>query len=63
MDLQQQFFEQWKSRQKVPRLIAIPSSAFPSAVKRPPYSVLSNEKLNKIFGVKLPHWEESLLLL
>jgi dTDP-4-dehydrorhamnose reductase len=28
--------------------------------RRPGYSVLSNDKLARVFGVRLPHWEEAL---
>jgi dTDP-4-dehydrorhamnose reductase len=33
---------------------------FPTAAKRPPYSVLSLEKIRQDFGVIPPHWMESL---
>ena len=39
---------------------AIASSAFPSAVQRPAYSVLSNRKLARALGVELPSWQSLL---
>ncbi|HAK36951.1 MAG: dTDP-4-dehydrorhamnose reductase [Nitrospinaceae bacterium] len=44
----------------MPRLVAIPSSDYPTPAARPAYSVLSNAKLEKTFGAGLPHWEEAL---
>jgi len=41
---------------------AISSSEFPTPTKRPPYSVMSGAKLERIFGLKLPDWRESLRL-
>lgn len=39
---------------------AIPSSEYPLPARRPAYSVLSCEKLQRFFGLQLPDWEESL---
>ena len=44
----------------MPKLLPIPTKEYPTAATRPPYSVLSNAKLQKTFGVKLPHWEYAL---
>jgi len=44
----------------MPRLVAIPSSDYPTPAARPAYSVLSNAKLEKTFGAGLPHWEDAL---
>ena len=38
----------------------ITTSEYPLPAKRPAYSVLSCEKLQKTFGLQLPDWEESL---
>jgi dTDP-4-dehydrorhamnose reductase len=40
---------------------AIPSDQYPSLVKRPPYSVLSKEKIKSTFGLNIPHWRKSLM--
>lgn len=39
----------------------IPSSQYPTPAKRPYYSVMSKSKIKTEFGVKIPHWRESLL--
>lgn len=38
----------------------IPSSEYPTPAPRPAYSVLSNEKLKRHFGLELPHWQDAL---
>ncbi len=43
-----------------PEILPIPTSEYPTAARRPMYSVLSNEKLHRQFGVKLPGWENAL---
>jgi dTDP-4-dehydrorhamnose reductase len=42
------------------RVTAITTADYPTPVKRPAYSVLSNTKLERVFGIRLPHWEEGL---
>ena len=44
----------------VNRVTPIPSSEYPTPAKRPAYSVLSNEKVERDFGVTLPTWEQQL---
>ena len=39
---------------------AISTPEYPTPAKRPAYSVLACAKLERIFGLRLPHWEESL---
>jgi dTDP-4-dehydrorhamnose reductase len=39
---------------------AIGSSEYPTPTKRPPYSVMSCDKLARDFGLQLPDWRESL---
>jgi len=39
---------------------AIGSSEYPTPTKRPPYSVMSCDKLARDFGLRLPDWRESL---
>ena len=36
------------------------SSEYPSKVTRPAYSVLDKSKIKATFGIKIPHWRESL---
>lgn len=38
----------------------ITTREFPTPAKRPQYSVLDNSKLEKVFGVQLPDWRDSL---
>ncbi len=42
------------------RLVAIPTSEYPSPAKRPAYSVLDNERIDQVFGIRLPDWHYSL---
>ena len=42
------------------RVVPIPSGAYPTAVKRPAYSVLSNEKVWRTFGVRMEAWNAQL---
>jgi dTDP-4-dehydrorhamnose reductase len=41
-------------------VIPIPTSAYPTPAKRPPYSVLNKEKIKSTYGVELKPWQESL---
>ncbi len=45
---------------KTVKLNAISTEDYPTPAPRPHYSVLSNEKLQRVFGVALPAWQESL---
>jgi dTDP-4-dehydrorhamnose reductase len=45
-----------------PRLEAIPTAAYPLPAKRPANSVLSNDKLQRAFGLALPGWHAALAL-
>ncbi len=44
------------------RLLPIPSSDYPTPAKRPLNSRLSNDKLARVFGVRLPNWRVALSL-
>jgi dTDP-4-dehydrorhamnose reductase len=44
----------------VPRLTPVGTEEYPARATRPKYSVLSNAKLNRNFGLIMPHWENSL---
>lgn len=41
-------------------LLPIPTSEYPTAARRPAYSVLDNARLRETFGLALPDWEISL---
>lgn len=41
-------------------LNSIPSSEYPTAAKRPHYSVLNKAKLTEAFNITIPEWKESL---
>ena len=45
-----------------PRLTPIPTSAYPLPATRPHYSVMSNAKLQRAFGVTVPAWQSGLNL-
>jgi len=38
----------------------IPTEQYPTKARRPAYSVLSKEKIQKVYGVPVPAWQESL---
>jgi dTDP-4-dehydrorhamnose reductase len=42
------------------RIIPVLSAEFPTAAKRPPYSVLNTEKAEKKLNASLPSWKEGL---
>ena len=42
------------------QLIAIPTSDYPTPATRPSNSLLNNEKIQKVFGIDMPHWEDAL---
>lgn len=44
------------------RLLPIPSSDYPTPAKRPLNSRLNNDKLERVFGVRLPDWRLALRL-
>jgi len=48
--------------QSSPRLIPIATHEYPLPAPRPLYSILSNDKLSRVFGMKLPAWDASLRL-
>jgi dTDP-4-dehydrorhamnose reductase len=45
---------------KCTRVEAISTADYPTPTKRPAYSVLACDKLERAFGLRLPQWEESL---
>ncbi|MHB8453097.1 MAG: dTDP-4-dehydrorhamnose reductase [Acidiferrobacterales bacterium] len=42
------------------RVTPISTAKYPTPARRPPYSVLSCNKLDRVFGIRLPHWETAL---
>lgn len=38
----------------------IESSQYPTPAQRPPFSVLNKNKIKEVFGLKIPHWKDSL---
>lgn len=42
------------------RVVPIPGSEYPTPAPRPAYSVLSNDKLSRVFGLGLPRWQDAL---
>jgi dTDP-4-dehydrorhamnose reductase len=42
------------------RVVPITTAEYPTPARRPAYSVLSNLKLNRVFGIQLPDWREQL---
>ena len=42
------------------KVIPIPTREYPTAAKRPAYSVLSKEKIKREYHWVIPHWEDSL---
>ena len=50
------------SEQKVRELLPAKSSEFPTPATRPMVSVLSNDKLEQVFGLQLPRWQIGLAL-
>jgi dTDP-4-dehydrorhamnose reductase len=44
----------------VRRILPITTTEYPTPARRPPYSVLSNERLFQTFGLRLPAWRDQL---
>ena len=42
------------------RVNPVPTSAYPTAAKRPLYSVLSKNKIKNTYGLQIPYWRDSL---
>jgi len=47
---------------RVPRLVPVPTSDYPSPAARPAYSVLDNRAVRTTFGISLPDWHHELRL-
>lgn len=44
------------------KVVPIPTSEYPAPARRPAYSLLSNEKLKREFGLTMPDWDHELQL-
>lgn len=49
-----------ESERKCRQVEGITTAEYPTPVRRPAYSVLNCDKLEKVFGLRLPDWEHSL---
>lgn len=47
---------------RIPKIVGIPTLEYPTPAKRPAYSLLSNDKVQKVFGLTLPAWDDALRL-
>lgn len=47
---------------KWPKRNSISTSEYPTPAQRPKYSVLSNDKIDRAFNIKMPHWKKALEL-
>lgn len=45
---------------KAPRVLAIPTSDYPTPARRPAYSLLDNARLSHALGIQIPDWEAGL---
>jgi dTDP-4-dehydrorhamnose reductase len=54
-------FEHFELEPK-PGLVPISTDQYPTPAKRPAYSVLSNQKFARVFGLQLPDWRDQLAL-
>ena len=45
---------------QTPRVVAIPTSEYPTPATRPAWSVLSGERIRERLGIALPDWHEQL---
>lgn len=50
----------WESERAAPRVVPIPTGAYPAAAARPAYSVLDNGAIAKAFGITLADWKTQL---
>ena len=46
---------------KVPTITGVPTSAYPTPARRPLNSRLNCDLLDATFGIRLPHWQVSLI--
>ncbi len=53
--------EIFKQHKKAARVVPIPTSAYPTAAKRPEYSVMDLSKVKTIFGSTIPLWHQRVI--
>ena len=54
-------FAGWARRgHRVPRIDPVRLADWSSPARRPYYSALDNGKLERVFGIRMPRWQESL---
>ncbi len=56
------YAKQYEITKRNIQILPVPSSEYPSKVKRPYNSYLSKEKVKTTFGIKIPFWKDSLEL-
>jgi dTDP-4-dehydrorhamnose reductase len=56
-DFASAILELWGSTVPV---LPIAAAQYPTPAKRPPFSVMSKQKIKKAFGLEIPHWRKSL---
>lgn len=59
-DFAQAIFQRSRAEKPWASVVGIPSSEYPTPALRPANSVLSNQKLSQVFGIKLPSWQDAL---
>jgi dTDP-4-dehydrorhamnose reductase len=47
---------------RVPRLAPIPTTEYPTPARRPMNSVLSNDRIARVFHIRMPDWRHGLAL-
>jgi len=50
----------FEMNQRKIRVLPVTTDLFPSAAKRPPYSVLNKKKIKDTFGIEIRHWRTAL---
>jgi dTDP-4-dehydrorhamnose reductase len=45
---------------RMPEVVAVGSSAYPTRARRPAWSVLDTQRIRETYGLHLPHWQQGL---
>lgn len=51
-----------RQQQRCTRLLPIATADYPTPARRPAFSVLCNDHVAAVWGIRLPHWQEQLAL-